>query len=165
MKYLKKRHCLILAAFTLATHQVNAQLDGKTGYYLIIANEHHSIDFEKFQTGFSGLTNLEEAAISADSMQHYFQDWGIRKGIILKSILQKKLTSPSISDAVTQLIQLIRNDKASKKAAVYFYYAGHGFSSKTLQALYLPDGDFTHNPDSLAVEDWDKYATVALDVQ
>jgi hypothetical protein len=164
MRYLKTNRILILAVFMITAQEINAEFSGKTGYYLIVANEHYSIEFEKFEAGFSGLTNLEEASVSADYIQQYFKEWGIRKGIILKSTPERKLTSKLITAGVMELIQLIRRDKASKNAIVYFYYAGHGFSSKKLQALYLPNGDFTRNPDSLAMEDWDKYATVALDL-
>jgi hypothetical protein len=61
---------------------------------------------------------------------------------------------------------MISNIKKAKikNAALFFYYAGHGFSSNKLQALYLPNGEFTRKPGYISMDDWDKYSTVAVDI-
>jgi len=106
-------------------------------------------------------TNLEEASVSVDSMKTIFEQWGATKGIILKSSKEKLVNSKDIFYSLDQLVKLIKNSKA-KNPCILFYYAGHGFSSKEFQALYLPNGEFTRNPDSLSTEDWEKYSTTAV---
>lgn len=132
-------------------------------YYCIIANEHYSVDFQKFEEGFSGLINVEEATIAADKMEAIFKQWGAAKGVVLKSTASTKLNSKMLLGSIDKIINTIKKDNA-KNPLLLFYYAGHGFSSEKLQALFLPDGEFTKNPDLLTLETWDKYATVALDL-
>jgi hypothetical protein len=132
-------------------------------YYCIIANEHYSLDYNKFEEGFSGLINVEEASIAADKIEAIFKQWGATKGIVLKSTKTTKLDSKMLLGSIDKIISTIKKDK-TKNPLLLFYYAGHGFSSEKLQALFLPDGEFTKNPDLLTLENWDKYATVALDL-
>lgn len=152
-----------MLSLLLIAQFAKSQLENKSMFYLIVANEHYSIDFEKFQEGFTGLTNLEEAASSAVYMENIFRQWGAKKGVVLKSSEQRKISTKDIFDSLNQLLKAIKISKVANPC-VLFYYAGHGFSSKKLEALYLPNGDFTRNKDSLSMEDWENYSTVALDL-
>lgn len=149
--------------FCFVSIEVLGQFEGRKLFYIIISNEHYSIEFEKFDEGFPGLDNLPEANISADLVKDVFVHWGASEGIVLKSTSQKFLHSKDLIGIVDLMLSKIKKANI-KNAAIVFYYAGHGFSSKQLQALFLPNGDFTRKPGTLTMEDWDKFSTVALDL-
>lgn len=161
-----KSKCYLLLVYTfflLPGQHAAAQFSGKRIYYFIVANEHYTLEFERFEDGFAGLHNLPEASLSADYMKDLFISWDAIGGVMMKSTNEKLLDSKRIYKSLDSLLAAIKKAKI-KNAAVFFYYAGHGFSSSKLQALYLPNGDFTRKPGSIIMEDWDKYSTVALDL-
>jgi len=159
-----KLYGLSIVLFVLLSNSVMAwQNTARPAYYYIVANAHYSTDYNKFEEGFSGLINVEEAENSADSIELLFKSWGARFGTVLKSTKTSEINSKQLLAGLDRLINTIKSDKV-KNPIVYFYYAGHGFSSKKLQALFLPNGDFTRNPDNLTLENWGQYATVALDI-
>ncbi len=154
---------LLITIFSLTCLQSKGQFEGKKIFYIIVSNEHYSLEFEKYEDGFPGLDNLPEANLSAGLVKDIFVQWGATEGFMLKSTSQKFLHSKNIIEAVDLMISNIQKAKINN-SALLFYYAGHGFSSKKLQVLYLPNGDFTRKPANISMEDWGKFSTVAVDL-
>ncbi len=141
----------LLLVFLLCS-SASAQVRNEISYFSV-GSEHYEMDPSLVENGFDGLRGVRGAVESAKRIKILLDTIGAKRGDLL---ISQDFTFVTREKLFKGLKSAIKNTKKLKlkNPLFVFYYCGHGFTNGELQAMFIPPGNITKDPQKLTYEEW-----------